>query len=195
VTSDHLPGWGDPAPSPVETGDLDGILGSINPQELVAVIAADPEALAALAAAITGETPPDTLCVFATAAEFVQEYLTRVFRKHLSSKTVKWCEQWWEHVEARSAIEALWDRWEVDRRGAGGTAHWFQYYGWPFMDRLTHPDTSPFDGCLHTVLDAQGNVTQKAIHHPEKQRRLPIALAPEDLFMPVPTKANPHPEQ
>lgn len=188
-----LPGWEDDLGADPATGEI--------PEEtpppageaatLVQAIIANPEALALLKQALGIEEQEkdknDELPVFAASSEFVEEFVVRVFRKHLTSSRMKWCEQWWEHPEARFAVDALWERWEVERRHRGGMAHWLTLYGWPIMDRLTNAETSPFDGCQHTT-------SEKDAEHNPAQGRLPIGIPPDELFTRVPTKSNPHPE-
>lgn len=186
-------GWGDVSegkpPSNVNTRTGEILeLDVEDGDALVAQIIANPQALDALKKALGLDEPkPDKLKVFATLDEFMDEYLLRTFRKHLISTRLAWCEQWWRHPEAQMALDALWERWEEDRRSPGGVAHWLAYYGWPFMDRLTTPETSPFEGCKHT------HPHQKASHDHEYQQVLPTGIPGDDVFTVHPTKANPNP--
>lgn len=192
--SDELDGgWGDVSEPPRNVNTETGEIGEIpveqdDAEELVARVIGNKYALDSLKKALGLDEPkPDKLKVFATLDEFMDEYLLRTFRKHLVSTRLAWCEQWWEHPEARMALDALWDRWEEDRRSPGGVAHWLMYYGWPFMDRLTTPETSPFDGCKHT------NAHQDAEHHGDHMEVLPTGIPDDGLFQVHPTKANPNP--
>lgn len=187
-------GWGDlsdPAPANVDTGtgEIHEDIDNTDPELLVAQIVGSPEALALLKDALgLGAEKPDKLRVFATLEEFMDEYFLRTFRKNLEAESrLSWCEQWERHPEAHAAFDALWERWEEDRRSAGGVAHWFQYYAWPFLDRLTTPDTSPFAGCKHT----SEHTTSE--HNGDHQQVLPTAVSPDGVFPVYPTKANPNP--
>lgn len=192
--SDELDGgWGDVSEPPRNVNTETGEIGEIpveldDAEDLVARIIGNPHALDSLKKALGMDKPkPDKLKVFATLEEFMDEYLLRTFRKHLTGSNLAWCEQWPEHPEARMALDALWDRWEEDRRSPGGVAHWLMYYGWPFMDRLTTQTTSPFNGCKHTTAH------QEAGHHGDHMEVLPTAVFEEGLFPVHPTKANPNP--
>lgn len=175
--SDFLEGWGDLTPAPEAAGEPTGEL-----SELAAQLVADPESLALLKDAILGAEAKAKLPVFASTAEFVEKYVTVTFRKRLKGSGLKWCEQWWRHPEARMALDAMHEDWENCRR-EGRMAHWLISVGWPIMDRLTG-DLSPFDGCQHEVEEL------RAVHNPS-QGKMPVGVAPEDLFPRSPTKANP----
>lgn len=167
-------------------GDLDAIAANLDPETLVRVITSNPEALKALSEAINGEEPADSLYVFASLPEFVEEYVTRTFRRHLKSSSLRWCEQWWEHPEAVVALDAMWHSFESHRRHPASLSDWLVHRAWPIMDRLTG-DQSPFEGCKHTH-------EEQAANHSPTQRRLPIGIPDEELFKRWPTKAEPNPE-
>lgn len=166
-------------------GDLDAISANLNPETLVQLIASNPEALAALAKAINGEEPAENLYVFESLPQFVEEYVTRTFRRHLTDSSLRWCELWWEHPEAQVALDAMWHSFESHRKHPSSLSDWLVHRAWPIMDRLTG-DQSPFVGCSHTQDGEEGK------HQPD-QRRLPIAVPDESLFKKWPTKANPKP--
>lgn len=185
--TDFLEGWGeltDPDTPPASSAPSAA-------RAFVDAITSDEDALAVLAAAINGADSSEKLYVFATLPEFLDEYLLAIFHKVLEDSALNWCEQWWRHREARAALTMLWDSWESHRRNPASMLDWLEHRAWPVMDRLTGP-LSPFDGCKHTIVHPDGRVMQEASHNP-RQRRLPVAAAPADLFAPRPTKANPNP--
>lgn len=193
--TDHLDGgWGDvseDAPPGVDpaTGEITG-----DPEHLVAAITATPRALDSLKKALgIEEEKADNRRTFASLDEFVEKWVVRTFRYHLESSHTTWCDQWWEHPLAQVILDAMWEAWEVSRRNAAGNASFLAHYGLPFMDRLTTPETSPFAGCKHTVLNPDGDVLQAPVHDPHHQQRLPVGIPEEGIFKVHPTKANPNP--
>jgi len=64
---------------------------------------------------------------------------------------VAWCSRWWEHAEAISRLEALWESWEKLRLEPGtGMATWWRDYADPHMAVLTDRNTGPFTKCDFT---------------------------------------------
>jgi hypothetical protein len=89
--------------------------------------------------------------------EFVRGYLLPNWRR--PDRHPKWCAKWWEHAEAITRLESLWESWEHLRLEAGtGMATWWRDYADPHMAVLTDPDHGPFKKCdpekgQHEVLD------------------------------------------
>lgn len=186
-----LDGWGDipdaPEPTPLANGDLDGITEALDPVALVGLIAGNPAAMAALAAALEPEGKKDPLYRFATVDEWVQEYVLANWRYRLQGDRVLWCESWALHTQAATELDMLWHSWESHRRVPSSLAQWLVHLFHPTMDRLLSPDTSPFDGCTHS-----GN-GRDAVHQPS-QVQLPAQLFP-GVFPRYPTQADPDPQQ
>ncbi len=111
-----------------------------------------------------GEDAGVELC-YPNCAAWLEGFLLPNYRR--DPGTYRWCRTWWEHAEAISRIEALWQAWEAMRHdGATGMAVWWVNYADPILRTLTAPD-GPFFACGrgHTV--------------PEK---LPAQETPEGLF-------------
>lgn len=192
----EMEGWGpipeeDPAPpaaleadrEALANGDLDGIVGALDPVALVQAISASPEALEALAGALAPKQEKDPLYVFGSLDEFVEEYVLANWRHRMEGDRFRWCEWWYLHTQAAVELDMMWHSWEAHRRVPSSLAQWNIHTFWPIWDRLLHPDTSPFDGCTHS---GGGKVAE----HAPSQRRLPVQLA-DGVFPKYPTKANP----
>lgn len=72
---------------------------------------------------------------------FVSEFLTRVYARHYEpAGSWRWCSTWWEHPEAVSRLDALWQAFEALRQEPGtGPATWWRDYCDPTMTALTDP--------------------------------------------------------
>ncbi|MGF1660984.1 MAG: DUF4913 domain-containing protein [Kineosporiaceae bacterium] len=95
--------------------------------------------------AFDGVAEPATL--FTDVEEFVAEYLTQVYRRHVEGRTRTWCPQWWRHAEAVIRLEGLWRAWEQLRTDpAFGMSTWYRDHADPHMAVLLDPD-GPFRRC------------------------------------------------
>lgn len=80
--------------------------------------------------------------------EFVRGYLLPNWRRPCGSGGVTWCARWWEHAEAITRLEALWESWEQARLGEGvGMAVWWRDYADPHMTILTDAQHGPLMKC------------------------------------------------
>jgi hypothetical protein len=92
--------------------------------------------------------------LYGNVADWLHDYLLPNYRRR--QLHARWCRRWWEHAEAISRREAIWQAWEVMRYdGATGMAVWWRDYADPHLRVLTDPD-GPFFDCdaaqdLHTV--------------------------------------------
>jgi len=78
--------------------------------------------------------------------EFVEHVIAPLYAAHLVSGG-GWCEQWYEHVEARIRLGAVWRAWETLRLDPHvGMARWLRDVADPQMDRLRGP-SGPFRAC------------------------------------------------
>ncbi|MFI5716997.1 DUF4913 domain-containing protein [Nocardia sp. NPDC051750] len=118
------------------------------------------------------ETPPQQgQLVYENVVEFVENYLSVVYRRQVSdlSDTV-WCPQWWQHTEAVVRLDALWRAWEHLRRDpATGMSVWF----------LDHADQH-----MAVLLDPRGPFKYCSVRNGHKDRLdpLPLAAPPLGLF-------------
>jgi len=100
---------------------------------------------------LSSDTDPGTpgRLYFANVDEFVRMYLLPNWRR--KPHNVAWCSHWWEHAEAISRLEALWESWEKLRLEPGtGMAVWWRDYADPHMAVLTDRDAGPFTKCDFT---------------------------------------------
>jgi hypothetical protein len=86
--------------------------------------------------------------VYANVGEFVERYLSPVYRRHVDDPTdTRWCPQWWLHPEAFMRFEALHRSWEYLRyNGATGMSDWFLDHADPHMSELLDR-RGPFKHC------------------------------------------------
>lgn len=99
----------------------------------------------------SSDDDPDTpgRLYYANVDEFVRMYLLPNWRR--KPHNASWCSRWWEHAEAISRLEALWESWEKLRLEPGtGMATWWRDYADPHMAVLTDRDTGPFTKCDFT---------------------------------------------
>ena len=84
---------------------------------------------------------------FASVAEFVEVYLSRIYARETSGQGQRWCSEWWKHGEAIARLEALWRSWEVARLDPGdGASNWWLGHADPHMRVLLSED-GPFRHC------------------------------------------------
>ena len=89
-----------------------------------------------------------TPMVYASVVEFVENYLSLVYRRQVTdiSDTV-WCPEWWKHAEAVARLDAMWRAWEHFRYdGKTGLSIWFLDHADPHMAKLFDPK-GPFKYC------------------------------------------------
>lgn len=75
---------------------------------------------------------------FGSVAEFVDDLVLPHWRHRRDPESSRWCAIWWEHTEAISRLEALWESFEAFRmEPAGAMVVWFRDYLDPTMVALT----------------------------------------------------------
>lgn len=120
--------------------------------------------------------PPPPEPMFANVADWLHAYLLPNYRRPLLHN--RWCQRWWEHAEAISRLEAIWQAWEAMRYdGATGLAVWWRDYADPHL-RVLLDEAGPFFDCdaardQHKLPDS-----------------LPVELPPAGLF-----RDTDHPEE
>ena len=74
----------------------------------------------------SGESPAESARLFySNVDEFVRSYLLPNWRRNTPHTT--WCAKWWEHAEAITRLEALWESWRKQRLEPGtGMAAWWR---------------------------------------------------------------------
>ena len=83
---------------------------------------------------------------YANVDEFVRSYLLPNWRRN--TLHTSWCAKWWEHAEAITRLEALWESWEKQRLEPGtGMATWWRDFADHHMAVLTDRDAGPFFKC------------------------------------------------
>ncbi|MFF0613707.1 DUF4913 domain-containing protein [Nocardia tengchongensis] len=91
--------------------------------------------------------PSNLPSVYGSVAEFVENYLSLVYRREVGKGRRVWCPQWWLHAEAVVRLDAMWRAWEhyrIDSRT--GLSVWFLDHADPHMSILFDPD-GPFQFC------------------------------------------------
>lgn len=107
---------------------------------------------------------------FAHVGEFVENYLSRIYRRDVAKTGVHWCPQWWQHAEAIARLEAIWRAWESLRLDpAQGPSNWWLGHADPHM-RVLLGDDGPFVYC------------RNGEHASERYSDLPVEPAPNGLF-------------
>ncbi|UUW93017.1 DUF4913 domain-containing protein [Pimelobacter simplex] len=123
---------------------------------------------AALAAPVVEEAPPAPR--FATVELFVTKFVLPNLVHRYAVTRVRWCEKWWEHAEAITRLEALWEAFEVMRlQPAPSFSTWLRDH---------------FDVHMRTLTDPEGvfyNCDYKKEHH-EPQKPWSSVPAPAGMF-------------
>lgn len=85
------------------------------------------------------EAPPQPR--FATVDLFVERFVLPNWVHRYVSKSVRWCDHWWEHAEAITRLEAIWEAFEVMRlQPAPSFSTWLRDHFDVHMRTLTDPD-------------------------------------------------------
>ncbi|WP_024805532.1 DUF4913 domain-containing protein [Nocardia sp. BMG51109] len=86
--------------------------------------------------------------IYANVAEFVENYLSLVYRRQVTDLTdTVWCPEWYQHAEAVVRLDALWRAWEYLRQDTTtGMSIWFLEHADPHMTKLFDP-RGPFKYC------------------------------------------------
>lgn len=107
--------------------------------------------------------------LYPNAAAWVEGFLTLHYARR--NPGFRWCAYWWQHVEAASRLEALWQAWEQARLSDDFSAisHWWLEHCDPQMAMLTAA-TGPF---------AQCDAIQERHALPE---RLAVVSPPEGMY-------------
>ena len=122
------------------------------------------------------EAPPPPEPLYGNVADWLHDYLLPNYRRRLLH--ARWCRRWWEHAEAISRLEAIWQAWESMRYdGATGMAVWWRDYADPHL-RVLLDESGPFFDCDATRDQHKIPAT------------LPVDLPPAGLF-----RADSHPEE
>jgi hypothetical protein len=83
---------------------------------------------------------------FASLPDFVDQFLTKAYRRHIPANAA-WCTEWWKHGEAVCVLSALWRAWEALRLEPGtGMSVWWRDHCYPHMGRLMDP-AGTFKNC------------------------------------------------
>lgn len=112
---------------------------------------------------------------FASLPLFVEQFVLPNWVHHLGENYAgRWCRQWWEHAEALTRLEAVWEAFEVMRREpAPSFSTWLRDHLDPHMRSLSDPNGA-FYRC-----DAE-----KGVH--EAAEAWPTMPAPEGMFAVIP---------
>lgn len=98
---------------------------------------------------------------FGSVAEFVNEFLVRVFSNPVPDSGLAWCPRWWAHAEAILRLEALWRSWEYLRMDpALGMSNWLTHHLDPQMRALMDPVSGPFARCTNGHRALEGLPTE-----------------------------------
>lgn len=105
--------------------------------------------------------------VYSSVVEFVENYLSVVYRRDLSDPDeFAWCPEWFRHAEAAVRLDALWRAWEYLRRSNDpDMSVWFLDHADPHMRALLDP-RGPFRYC------------RTARGHSDEMNPLPLRPAP-----------------
>jgi hypothetical protein len=79
------------------------------PDPALDVAADDPADQGTAGGTATGEREP----LYPNVADWLHHYLLPNYRRRLLH--TRWCRRWWEHAEAISRLEAIWQAWEAMR--------------------------------------------------------------------------------
>lgn len=108
--------------------------------------------------------------VYISVVEFVENYLSLVYRREVGKGRRVWCPQWWLHSEAVARLDALWRAWEHCRTdGSTGLSVWFLDHADPHMNVLFDLE-GPFQFC------------STASGHSDEMPPLQLVAAPTGLF-------------
>jgi hypothetical protein len=70
--------------------------------------------------------PPNPTPVHASLVDWVSHWWVRHAARDTTGNQYSWCEQWWDHAEAVSRLQGLWQRWEQLQGEYGGMAAWWR---------------------------------------------------------------------
>lgn len=88
-----------------------------------------------------GEAGPAEQMAYESLEQFATKFLLKLFARNLYSDAYRWCPDWWKHMEAQFALEALWRSFEFYRHdGKTGVANWLLHVAYPIMRLLMDPD-------------------------------------------------------
>lgn len=132
----HLDGLARTALTAALAGDVGDRLQQDTADALACVLDGDPDPAA---------PPPPPTPLFANVADWLHDYLLPNYRRPLLHN--RWCRHWWEHAEAITRLEAIWQAWEAMRYdGPTGLAVWWRDYADPHM-RVLLDEAGPFFDC------------------------------------------------
>ena len=128
------------------------------------------------AAAGEAQTPPQTY--FSSMMEWFERWLRPTYRRSTRGDLREWCEEWWQHAEALSRMDALWRAWEALRLDPGtGLSVWWRDHADHHLAALLDAD-GPFKAC------GDGHVKDS----PEMLRH---TTPPAEMFAPDPGEDGP----
>ncbi|MFE3189864.1 DUF4913 domain-containing protein [Nocardia sp. NPDC059240] len=85
--------------------------------------------------------------MYDSVVEFVENYLSLVYRREVDNGRRVWCQEWWKHAEAVARLDAMWRTWEHYRLDCNtGLSVWFLDHADPHMRVLFDLD-GPFQYC------------------------------------------------
>ena len=85
--------------------------------------------------------------VYASADEWLREWMLPNWRPPLGELKYRWCSRWWLHPEAVNRVEALWRAWEhLRNEGLLGPSVWWRDHFTHHWGVLTSTD-GPFAAC------------------------------------------------
>ncbi|TWE07375.1 DUF4913 domain-containing protein [Rudaeicoccus suwonensis] len=90
---------------------------------------------------------------FQSLEEFVSDYVLENWERDNGSThtDLRWCAKWWEHPEAITRLEHVWEAFEAARREPPpAMSSWWRDHLDHHMARLTDP-RGPFEHCDHTT--------------------------------------------
>ena len=97
--------------------------------------------------ATTGEAPAAPRTYFVSMMEWFERWLRPTYRRSTHGDLREWCEQWWQHAEALSRMDALWRAWEALRLDPGtGLSVWWRDHADHHLAALLDAD-GPFKAC------------------------------------------------
>ena len=123
------------------------------------------------ASAGEAQTPPQTY--FSSMMEWFERWLRPTYRRSTHGDLREWCEQWWQHAEALSRMDALWRAWEALRLDPGsGLSVWWRDHADHHLAALLDAD-GPFKACG----DGHVKDSPEMLHH---------TTPPAEMFAPDP---------
>ncbi|WP_324194032.1 DUF4913 domain-containing protein [Nocardia blacklockiae] len=110
--------------------------------------------------------------IYESVGEFVENYLSLVYRRNVTGGQRVWCPRWWMHAEAVLRLEAVWRAWEYLRLDSKtGMSTWLLDHADPHMAVLFDRH-GPFEYCS----------VEKG--HADTMKPLSLVAIPPNVFSP-----------